>query len=157
MKHNEQQFIDELQQILLHEPGQQLHVNHKTPFQELYNQLQPTFQQLRNKYDLEQNPVGTNTELILFQSNIFSQWYDTNILAKPKRDPTTTLAEGLETLFQNNTKYTTPDGRTIFYYKGRNNIPRIKRDILREFDLLEQNIVMFKVNHVLRVVTPRFS
>lgn len=153
----EKQFIHELQQILQNEPGQHLHVNKKSTFKEIYNQLQPIMKQLRIKYELEQNPVGTNTEIILFQSTLFSTWYDKNILTKPKPDPNRVLAEGLETLFEENTKYTYTDGRTIFYYKGKNTIPRIKRDILQEFGMLEQNIVMFKVQHMLRVVKSRFS
>lgn len=153
----EEQYIHELQQILRNEPGQHLHVNKKSTFKEIYNQLQPVMEQLRTKHGLEQNPVGTNTEIVLFQSTLFATWYDNNILSKPKPDPKRVLAEGLETLFEENTQYTYTDGRTIFYYKGKNTIPRIKRDILREFGMLEQKIVMFKVRHLLRVVKSRFS
>lgn len=157
MKTEEQQFLRELQQVLQHEPGHHLQVNNKTSFKEVYTQIKPLLQQLRSKHELEQNPVGTNTEIILFQASLFSKWYDDNILSKPKPDPKRVLSEGLEALFNENTKYTYTDGRTIFYYKGTNSIPRIKRDILREFGMLEQQLVMFQVQHLLRVVKTRFS
>ena len=107
------QFIEELRKILHEETGHHLQINSRTTFKEIYKQLQPTFQNLQSKYELESNPNGTNTEIILFQSELFSKWYNTNIYSKKKYDPIQVLTEGLEKLFDNNTKYTYPDGRTI--------------------------------------------
>lgn len=155
--HHEEQFIEELQEILRHEPGTRLQVDKEATFKEIYVQLQPTFQELQQKYELHENPVGTNTEVVLFHSKLFSTWYDMEIFSKPKRNPNKILFDGMEKLFQDNNKYTYPNGKTIYYYKGRNQIPRIKRDILQEFDLLNNTPQMFKVNHLLKKIKPRFT
>ena len=147
------QFIEELRTILHQLPEQK-----PIPFQELYTKLQPTFHELRNRYNLEANPTGTNTELIMFQSTMFSRWYNNNVYSKKKYDPSEVLTVELEKLFDNNKSYTYPDGRTIYYDRGQNIVQRIKRDILQEFDMMTtQHIVMFRVRHLLNVVTPRFA
>ena len=157
MTNNEQQFIDELIQILRKEPGTRLQVDKDNTFKEIYTQLQPIFQELQQKYELHENPVGTNTEVVLFHAKLFSQWYNVNIITKRKIDPIQLLRDGLEKLFNEHNKYTYPNGKTIYYYKGQNQIPRIKRDILQEFDLLNDEPVLFEVRFMLKQIQPRFT
>ena len=146
-------FIEELRTILHELPEAE-----PIPFHELYKQLQPTFKELQHRYELEANPTGTNTELIMFQSTLFSKWYNNNVFSKKKQDPAEVLTTELEKLFDNNNTYTYPNGRTIYYNKGQNTVQRIKRDILQEFNITTTTkIVMFRVHHLLNVVTPRFA
>jgi ABC-type oligopeptide transport system ATPase subunit len=151
MKPNEQQFIEELQQIL-----HQLQVTHETTFKQLYIQLQPTFQELQTKYELTENPTGTNTTLIMYLTVQHNRWYEQQIYNKPYHDPTQLLIDGLEKLFTNNTKYT-HNGKTFYYWKGRNTIPKIKRDIIQEFEHLLNNPHPYKIRYVLRQVEHRFT
>ena len=157
IQHPEHQFIKELQLLLTHEPGQQIHVDHDTPFHIVYEQLQPIFKQLQEKHHLEENPPGTNTEVVLFQSRIQSKWYNENIFNKEKPDPMELLSNGLESLFFDNNTYTYPDGRIVYYKKGTSAIPRIKRDIFQEFNIMNKRPLLFKVKHVLSQIESRFT
>lgn len=157
MNPQEQQFIEELQHILQREPGHLLTVTPEATFKDIYTQLETTFQELQKKYNLTENPSGTNTLLIMFKSEQYSKWYNENIYNRIRTDPTQLLIDGLEELFDNNTRYTYPDGKTIYYNKGRNTIPRIKRNILQEFNLTKKNTPVYKIRYALQQIEPRFS
>lgn len=153
----EQQFIEELQQLLQEEPGHLLTVTYETTFKEAYNQLTPTLHELRRTHNLEENPPGTNTEIILFLTKVHSKWYDKEILSKQHHNPKQELIKGLDNLFNNNNKYTSPTGKTIYYYKGHNQIPRIKQNIIQEFDLRDHKLQPYEVKYILRTVETRFT
>ena len=156
-QHPEHQFIEELQNILSNEPGNKLQVDKDTTFNEIYRQLDPTLQELRTKYKLHENPPGTNSELIMFRTRLQVEWKKVNIIDKPRPDPVTLLRSGLESLFNNNEKYTYPTGKVIYYTRGTKAIPRIKRDILQEFDLLNKPPVLYKAKFMLSQVESRFT
>ena len=157
IQHPGHKFIKELQSLLDNEPGTQIQADHNTPFDKIYGQLQPIFQQLRDKHHLEENPPGTNTELVLFHSRLQSTWYKREIMDKEKPDPIELLSNGLESLFLNNDKYTYPHGKIVYYKKGTKAIPRIKRDIFEEFNIMNKTPQLFKVKYVLSQIEPRFT
>jgi hypothetical protein len=157
IQHPEHKFIRELQSILKNEPGNNIQADHNTTFNEIHKQLQPIFQQLREKHHLEENPPGTNGEIVMFRSRLHSKWYKREIIDKEKPDPMEVLSNGLESLFLNNDKYTYPDGKIIYYKKGTKAIPRIKRDIFNEFNMMNKKPMLFKVKYVLNQIESRFT
>ena len=76
---------------------------------------------------------------------------------KEKPDPIEILSNGLESLFLNNDKYTYPHGKIVYYKKGTKAIPRIKRDIFEEFNIMNKTPQLFKVKYVLSQIEPRFT
>lgn len=155
-KERERLFINELRSIIIKEITPQIPAKKDIHFKELYKILEPTFEMLRNKYHLDENPIGTNSEVVLFHSTLFSIYYNNKVMSKKKENPIELLTHEMTKLFDEHEKYRYPDGKIIYYNKGPNLIQKIKRDILQEFDMIDNEPVLFKVKYLLNMIRPRF-
>ncbi len=65
-------FLDELRRILHHNYDD---LYYKTTFKDLYLELESTFLALRDKYGVSENPVYTNTVLVMFLADLRAHAY----------------------------------------------------------------------------------
>lgn len=65
-------FLDELRRILHHDYDD---IYYKTTFKELYMELESTFLALRDKYGVSENPVYTNTIIVMFLADLKAHAY----------------------------------------------------------------------------------
>ena len=68
----DENFLDELKWILHHDYND---IYYETTFKELYLELESTFLALRDKYGFSENPVYTNTIIVMFLSGLRSAAY----------------------------------------------------------------------------------